>query len=372
MIDLFKVHMPELVDELLLKVLHSGYIGQGIQVDKFEDALIPWMGTENVLTVNSGTSAIHLALKLAGVSPGDSVISTPMTCSATNTPIEMSGAQIRWADVNPHTGNMNPSTIVDLITSSTKAIVYVDWGGFPCELDEISEIAKKYGLATIEDAAHAFGAMYKDKLIGSVSDYTCFSLQAIKHITTIDGGVLCTKSKEDYKRGKLLRWYGIDRETEAQDLRCEIDILEAGTKWHMNDIAACIGIEQLKYIKEILQKHRDNARYYDIEFSARSIRRCYPLKYSNNRISSYWLYSLLVDDMDEFKEFMAKKDIMTSAVHSRCDTHTCFQEAVKKFELKGVDYFSQHQISIPVGWWVTPEDRKKIMDAIGEFDNVRA
>ena len=371
MIDLFKVHIPESVDEPLLKILHSGYIGQGIQVDKFEDALMLWMETNNVLTVNSGTSAIHLALKLAGVRAGDSVISTPMTCSATNTPIVMSGAQIRWADINPHSGNISPSSIKDLITSSTKAIVYVDWGGYPCELDEIHEIAKKYGLATIEDAAHAFGAIYKDKLIGSISDYTCFSLQAIKHITTIDGGVLCTKSKDDYKKGKLLRWYGIDRECPAEDLRCEMDILEAGTKWHMNDVTACIGIEQLKYISGILSMHRTNAAYYDDEFSARNIRRCSPLFYSDDRVSSYWLYSIMVDNKDEFREFMKERGIMTSAVHSRCDTHTCFKDATKKFELKGMGYFSQHQMSIPVGWWVSPEDREKIMDAIEEFDNVR-
>lgn len=372
MIDLFKVHMPESVNEPLLKILHSGYIGQGIQVDKFEDALVPWMGIDNVLTLNNGTSAIHLALKLAGISFGDSVISTPMTCSATNTPIVMSGAQIRWADINPHTGNIDPSTIIDLITSSTRAIVYVDWGGYPCELDEISKIAKKYGLATIEDAAHAFGAIYRDRKIGSISDYTCFSLQAIKHITTIEGGILTVKSKEDYRRGKLLRWYGIDREEPRTDLRCEQDIIEAGTKWHMNDVSACVGIEQLNYIEGILKKHRDNAAYYDSQFKVRNIKRSKPLRYSDDRISSYWLYSILVDDKDEFRDFMAKKDIMTSGVHSRCDTHTCFKDAVKKFELKGMDYFSQHQMSIPVGWWVSPEDREKIMDAIEEFDNVRA
>lgn len=371
MIDLFKVHMPDSVDELLLKVLHSGYIGQGIQVDKFEDALVPWMGTDNVLALNNGTSAIHLALKLAGVSFGDSVISTAMTCSATNTPIAMSGAQIAWADINPETGNIDPETIKPLITSKTKAIMYVDWGGFPCELDEINKIAKEHGLKTIEDAAHAFGAIYGDRKVGSISDYTCFSLQAIKHITTIDGGILSTKSFVDYKRGKLLRWYGIDREGPRTDLRCELDIREAGTKWHMNDFSACIGIEQLNYIEGILRKHRDNAAYYDSQFRVRNIKRSKPLRYPDDRISSYWLYSILVDNKDEFRKFMANNGVMVSAIHSRCDTHTCFKDAIKKFELKGVDYFSQHQVSIPVGWWVSPEDREKIMNAIEEFDNVR-
>jgi len=368
-IPLFKVHIPESVDKPLLEVLHSGYVGQGIKVDKLEEALASWVDNKNVLTVNSGTSALHLALKLAGIGFGDEVISTPQTCSATNMPIVSCGADIVWADVDPKTGNMDPETIEPLITSKTKAIMIVDFGGYPCDLDEINVIAGKHGLKVIEDAAHAFGASYKGRKIGSISDYTEFSFQAIKYLTTVDGGCLTCKSEEDYRRGKLLRWYGIDRESPRTDMRCEEDIKEAGTKWHMNDVCAIIGIEQLKYIKEILFKTWQNANFYNLGFEKRNIKRCKPLQYKKDRLSSYWLYILLADNRDGFRKFMADKDIQTSMVHSRNDTHSCFKRFNTR-QLPGVDDFCLRQCSIPVGWWVTPEDRQKIMDAIEEFDHV--
>jgi len=283
MIPLFKVHIPESIDEPLLKVLHSGYVGQGVKVDKFEEALIPWFDNKYVLTLNAGTSGLHLALKLAGVDYDDEVISTPITCSATNIPIIASGANIIWCDIDPKTGNVDPNKIEELITHRTKAIMCVHWGGYPCDLDEINEIAEDYGLSVIEDAAHAFGASYKGRKIGSISDFSEFSFQAIKHLTTIDGGVLTCKNEDDYRRGKLLRWYGIDREGPRTDMRCELDIEEAGYKYHMNDVAATIGLEQLKYVEDILYKHWANANYYNLEFKARNIKRSKPLEYKQDR-----------------------------------------------------------------------------------------
>lgn len=368
MIPLFKVHMPSSVDESLLEVLHSGYIGQAVKVDKFEEELAEWFDNKYVLTLNAGTSALHLALRLVGVGCEDEVISTPMTCSATNTPIVNSGAFIVWADIDPKTGNIDPNTIEDLITTRTKVILCVAWGGYPCDLDEIHSIADEYGLKVIEDAAHAFGATYKGRKIGSISQYTEFSFQAIKHLTTVDGGALTCRDEKDYKRGKLLRWYGIDREGPRTDMRCELDIEEAGFKYHMNDVNAAIGLEQLKYVKEILYKHWENAHYYDLEFKNRNIKRCKPLEYKTDRLSSYWLYSLLVDDREGFRKFMANKGIAVSAVHSRNDTHSCFAK-FNTHELPGVDEFCKHQVSVPVGWWVTPEDRRRIINTIEEWDH---
>jgi dTDP-4-amino-4,6-dideoxygalactose transaminase len=159
-IPLFKVHMPPSVLEPLNATLMSGYIGQGPKVDEFESALAPWFGNDNVLSVNAGTSALHLALRLADVGAGDDVVTTPMTCSATNEPILERGARVVWADINPLTGNIDPLDVERKITSSTKAIMAVHWGGYPCDFDELNRIARKYNVALIEDAAHAFGATY--------------------------------------------------------------------------------------------------------------------------------------------------------------------------------------------------------------------
>jgi len=363
---LFKVHMPKSVDKPLLEVLHSGFIGQGKKVDEFEERLGHYFGNKKVLTLNSGTSGLHLALRLANVGHGDEVITTAMTCTATNMPILAAGAKIIWADVDPVTGLIDPQSIERKITSKTRAIIMVHFGGIPCDIDAINAIAKKYSLKTIEDGAHAIGAEYKGSKIGNHSDFTMFSLQAIKHFTTIDGGLLLCKDQSDYERGKLLRWYGIDRDAKRKEFRCEEDIVEFGYKYHMNDISATIGIEQLKYIDEIVGKHIDNQEYYDR--TLQNIKGVVVIKKPNESKSSSWLYTLHIDKRDLFSAWMSEQGVMTSRVHERNDKHTAFSDSL--CELPGVDAFNATQVSIPVGWWITREDREYIVDKIRSFCSV--
>lgn len=363
MIPLFKVFMPETVKEPLLKTLMSGYIGQGPKVDEFEKLFGDWIGNPYVLTVNTGTSALHLAYHMCIEEPRDEIITTPMTCAATNTPIvNTKGSKIVWADVDPHTGLIDPSDIERKITPRTRAIVIVHWGGNPCDIDRINEIAKKHNIKTVEDAAHGIGTTYKGKRLGNnTSDFVMYSFQAIKHITTIDGGVLITRNKKDYQRGKLLRWYGIDREVKSEDLRCEKDVIEAGYKFHMNDVCATIGIEMMKYVDEIVRKHRENAQYYNEKLNVD-----YAPENPDGQ-SAYWLHTIHIKDgrRDEFMEYMKKNGVMVSKVHARNDNHTMFKEF--KTNLPGLNKFYPTMCCIPVGWWVTEEDRERIVKLINNF-----
>jgi len=360
MIPLFKVFMPESVIEPLKITLLSGYIGQGPKVDEFEKMLGEWIGNPLVLTLNSCTSALQLALRLANVGYGDEVLTTAMTCMATNVPILAMGAKPKWVDINPYTGNIDSGDIKRKISPKTKAIMVVHWGGYPCDLDEINAIAKQYGIPVIEDAAHAFGAIYRGKKIGNHSDFICFSFQAIKHITTVDGGALVCKREEDYKRGKLLRWYGIDREGARKDMRCEEDVKEFGYKFHMNDVTATIGLEQMKYIDKILETYRFNAKYYDEHLY--NIPGIEPLRYKKDSLSAYWLYTILVDNKPEFMEKMNAVGIQVSSVHARNDKHSLFKDI--QIELPMVTEFWRRMVSIPVGWWVTEEDRERIVKEV--------
>jgi dTDP-4-amino-4,6-dideoxygalactose transaminase len=338
----------------------SGYIGQGPKVKEFEAALVKWVGNPNCLTLNCGTSGLHLALRLSGVRPGTNVVTTPMTCTATNEPIMAMGADIKWADINPRTGEIDPDDVERKVDAKTAAIICVHWGGYPCDLGALNVIASKYGIPLIEDAAHAFGATYHGNPVGSISDFTEFSFQAIKHLTTVDGGLLTCRMEDDYRRGKLLRWYGICRES-SSGFRCEPDIKEYGYKFHMNDVAATIGLAQLPHMDGILARHRANAAFYDKELAG--VFGIGLLAYSNHRLSSYWLYTIFVDGgVKEFEAFMHGKGIQVSPVHKRNDVHTMFAEYRRS--LPGVDEFERRQVSIPVGWWVTDEDRKTIADAI--------
>lgn len=235
-------------------------------------------------------------------------------------------------------------------------------GGYPCDLDEINELGWKYQVPVIEDAAHAFGAIYKEKFIGSISDYTMFSFQAIKHLTTVDGGALCLKYSSDYDKAKLLRWYGIDRDNTEQrkDLRCEADINMAGFKFHMNDVCASIGLANLKIIESVLRTHRSNSYYYDCElYDTGGIRL---LKREKDRYSSFWLYTMRVDDRDNFIEAMKSRGVMTSKVHARNDEYSC--TARFKKELPNVDLFYSEMVSIPVGYHIDNEKREFIVDCI--------
>lgn len=284
-------------------------------------------------------------------------------------PILAQGASIAWADINPRTGEIDPDSVTKRVGPMTKAVVAVAWGGYPCNLGELDRICKDYGLALIQDNAHALGAEYHGKPVHNWGRFSCYSFQAIKHLTTIDGGMLICRDAEDYRRAKLLRWYGIDREDQRQDARIENDIPEFGYKWHMNDVNATIGLAQLGYIDWLISRHRDNAAYYDEQFWRRDLFRTSPLEYAKDRLSSYWLYTVLVDNPVGFRRHMADYGVQVSPAHKRNDGHTCFADAVGG-PLPGVDEFAAREMCIPVGWWLSDGDRKHVMDAVEEWDYV--
>ena len=371
MIPLFKVHTPEAIDGPLLEVLHSGYITQGPKVDEFEERIARFLDTPNVVALNSGTSALTLALRLAGVGPGDEVITTAMTCTATNLPVLSLGGTLRFADIDPVSGNISAESIKKLITAKTKALLFVDWGGMPADLDEIVSIARAHDIKVVEDAAHAFGAEYKGKKVGQIADFTCFSLQAIKHLTTGDGGILATLDPADAERAKVLRWFGIDRSKAGLDSRIDQDIEEWGYKFHMNDLNATIGIVQMDYIEEILSKHRINAEYYDEKLDTYFVRQ----NQGDDRVSAYWLYTLLLPsptERDAFKEFMTEQGVQVSQVHKRNDQYTVFEPFVDERSLDGLDYFSDRMICIPVHWGLSIEELDLVAGMCNEFAQNRA
>lgn len=358
-IPMFKVAMSDNVDDELLKVIHSGWIGQGSKVNDFEMELSNVFNNDKVLTLSAGTHGISLALRLAGISEGDEVITTPLTCTATNMPILQTGAKIVWADVK-RDFNIDPQSIKDNLTDKTKAIVVVHWGGYPCDMDEISKIAGD--IPIIEDCAHAYGSLYKHHSIGDCkySDYAMFSFQAIKHLTSIDGGALCCSDKQSYDRGKLLRWYGIDRESPRTDFRCEENILEGGYKFHMNDVNATVGMNNMQLAKDNILKAVDNAKYFERELS--NINGIELPQIQTDKQSSYWLFTMLVENRSDFTHMMGSKGIAVSRVHERNDKHTCFKKFRK--DLPNLESIINKMICIPVGWWVTKEDREYIVDVI--------
>ena len=365
MIPLFKTHTPQTIDKPLLDTLHSGYITQGPKVEEFEGRLRDFFGTDHVVSLNSGTSALTLAMRLAGIGPGDEVITTAMTCSATNLPVLSLGGKLVFADIDPVSGNINAESIEKLITKQTKAILFVDWGGMPADLDQIVSIARAHNLKVIEDAAHAFGAEYKGQKVGTIADFTCFSLQAIKHITTGDGGILTCKDPEDYKRARKLRWFGIARDTDSLDSRISEDIEEWGYKFHMNDLNATIGITQMDHVETVLKAHRINAEYYDAQLDKYFVRQ----SEGDDRRSAWWLYTLILPDQksrDAFKKLATDNGVMVSQVHRRNDEYSVFKPFARK-GLDGLSYFADRMVCIPVHWGLSIEELDHVAGVCNKF-----
>ena len=361
MIPLFKVYMNPDAGALVQNVLDSGYIGQGSKVEEFEKELQTFLGTEEPpLSVNSGTSALDLAYHLVGVGPGTEVISTAQTCTATNGALALRGARIVWADVHPLTGLIDPLDVGRKISPKTVAIVAVDWGGKACDY----RMLKSYGIPVIEDAAHAFGALYTGKPIARTGgDYIMWSFQAIKHLTTGDGGALMPPLHQ-LERGRLLRWFGLDRRS-GESFRCQQTIQELGYKYQMNDIAAAIGLANIQDAEWIVEKHRLHAADYSVAFT--SLNKIYAPLYDPE--SAWWLYTLILPTekaRDEFITYMAARNIAVSPVHARNDKHP--QLKFPSGKLPGLDHFASRECAIPVGWWLSREDRDKIIDAVIEYD----
>lgn len=358
MIPLIKTSIPkrDILMPRLEEVLYSGYIAQGEAVEEFERKFEEYIGGGHTLSLNSGTAALHIALILAGVKAGDEVISTALTAEPTNVAIKMAGAKVRWADVDYNTGNISTDAIEKAINPKTKAIIVVDYAGIPVDVKGIQALSEKYNIPVIEDAAHALGAKYKGKKTGNHFPFTVYSFQAIKHLTTIDGGALQVSDKDLYEKGKLIRWFGLDKKL----TRMDNDINFQGYKYHMNNVNATIGLIQLETIENLVQRYIENGKYFDEHL--KNVKGIELIEYYPETEPSYWLYTMKVENRDGFIKLMEENGIMASELHKRNDLHTYLNDYPT--QLPNLDAFYKKMVHIPCGWWVTEEDRDKIIKLI--------
>ncbi|TDC08157.1 DegT/DnrJ/EryC1/StrS family aminotransferase [Nonomuraea longispora] len=372
MIPLMRVEMSQEAGAAVSRVLAGGMIGQGPVVDEFEQALRERIGNPYVATVNSGTSGLHLALRLVtdptgtgtGADGGE-VLTTPLTMVAANWAILANGLRPKWVDVDPMTLNVDLDDLARKITPATRAIVIVHFAGYPVDLARLSDILDEaeaaYGFRppVIEDCAHAWGATYRGTPLGNHGNVAVYSFQSVKHFTTGDGGLMVLPDAQLAERARRLRWFGIDRSAPGRGL-VRADIPEWGYKFHMNDINAAIGLANLAETDEVIRRYRDNAAFYDRELATADGVRV--TERAADRQSSFWVYPLLVRGKDAFIKHMTEAGVMVSQVHERNDRHTALRRYASL--LPGLDRAVEQLVCLPVGRWVSDEDRRHIVDTI--------
>jgi perosamine synthetase len=362
MIPVYTTYISPSAESYVKQTLQTTFISEGKKVKEFEEKLAEQLGIVNPVALNSGTSALHLALVLAGIGEGDEVIVPAQTFVATALVVVQQGAKPVFADVQYYTGNIDPDSVREKITEKTKAIIPVHWGGMPCDLDEINAIAQEHNLIVIEDAAHSPGAKYKERLIGSISDYTCFSFQAIKHITTGDGGAVACLNPEKANEAFTRRWFGIDRAhakpSHLGERQYNISFL--GFKYHLNDYGAALGLANLETFGDRLKRLRSIAAFYRQELKDVPGTKLWDCP--QDRESAWWLFGFHVEKRDEFIKAMADKGVAASVVHQRIDRNTVF--GGRDESLVNQKLFDETQIHIPLHAGIDEEKASYIVESI--------
>ena len=340
--------MPQKLPELDA-ILHSGALSYGKWGHLFEEKLSLFLGVNYLLTTNSYASAIQIALTALDFQQGDEVITSPMSCLASNMPLLTFGLKVVWADIDPTTGTLSPDSVREKISSRTRLIFHNHFCGYVGYVDEINAIGKKYGIPVIDDCVEAFGSKYKGNYTGNLgTDISIYSFQTVRLPNTIDGGAVVFKDKELYTKALLMRDFGIRRNffrDKNGEISKECDIYMKGYGSTISDISSYIGCLQLEEIDLLLDKQRANAISWKKHLVNEHISCVNLVKTS---VPNYWVYGVLADNKKLFIELWRKRGFYVSGVHLPNNYYSIFG---KQGVLKGVDEFYSRFVALPCGWW---------------------
>jgi UDP-4-amino-4,6-dideoxy-N-acetyl-beta-L-altrosamine transaminase len=355
--------------EEVAATLRSGWLTLGPKVERFEDLLAEYTEAKHAVALSSCTAALHLSLVALGIGVGDEVITSPFTFAATANVIIHAGAKPVFIDIEPDTYNINPDKIEEAITKKTKAIIPVHYAGQPCNMKAINRIAKKTGLKVVEDAAHAIGAEYENRKIGTFSDSTCFSFYATKNITTGEGGAVTTNNEELKERLRSLRLHGMSKDAwkrYSSKGNWYYEIKEPGFKENMTDISAALGIHQIKKLDKFINIRREYAKIYNNELS--KLEGIVTPYEGTNVKHPYHLYPILLKkhNRTKFIEQMAKNGISCSVHFLALHLQPFYKEkfGFKKGDFPVTEWVSEREVSLPLYPRMTEKDVWDVIDAV--------
>lgn len=344
-------------EQEVLDTLRSGWLTTGPKTKRLEEMFCDYLGCRHAVCVNSCTAALHLSLVALGIKEGDSVITSPITWPATANVIVHTGATPVFVDVEPETLNINVDKLEEKITKKTKAIIPVHIAGQPCQMDKILHLAKKYKLYVIEDAAHAIGAKFKEKNIGTLSDCTCFSFYPIKNMTTIEGGLVTTSNSEWAEKIKIYSLHGVSKDAwrrYTRDFKGHAEVIYPGFKYNMSDVQASLGLHQLPKLEEFIRQRQHIVRQYEEAF--KDMEEISTLKYADNIRHSHHLYIIMLKlerlktSRDEFMQALKAENIGTGvhfrSLHLQPYYKKCFNFKRKDFPVAAD--VSERIVSLPL------------------------
>ena len=357
----------------VIKVLKSDWITTGPKIKEFEDNICAYIGTKYCAAVNSGTSALDIAVQSLDIPKDCEVITTPFTFVATSNAIIYNGLKPVFADICKETFNIDPMDIKKKITKNTWAIIYMDYAGQPCNIKEIKEIADEFNLYLIEDACHAIGAEYGQKKVGNFADLTIFSFHPVKHITTGEGGAVVTDNKELYEKLSLLRTHGIDKnamDRYGPDASWAYDMKYLGRNYRITDFQAALGISQLRKLDGFIQKRNDLASIYNDYLGKIGFIRLPTVK--NNVRHAWHIYTVLSDESinrDEFFKYMRAENIGVNIHYIPSYRHSYY---VNRFKINPENFPNTEDIfkriiTLPLYPKMTDDELVYICDKINNY-----
>ncbi|XOU94210.1 MAG: DegT/DnrJ/EryC1/StrS family aminotransferase [Candidatus Kerfeldbacteria bacterium] len=359
--------------------LRSGWISTGPKVAKFENNFKKFIGARYVVALNSCTAGLHLSLITAGVKRDDEIITTPMTFAATANTILHVGAKPVFIDVKRDTMNIDVSKIEKKITRKTKAIMPVHMAGRPCDMDKIMKIAKRHKLVVIEDAAHAIGASYKGKKIGTIGDYTVFSFYVTKNLVTGEGGMVASKDKDIINRIQTYALHGMSKgawKRYSDKGYKHYQVVNPGYKYTMMDIQAAIGIHQLKKFNKYQKRRKEVWNKYNKEFKNLPI--ITPADPEKRTIHARHLYTIMLElnklsiDRDRFVEELYKRNIGTGVHFIAVHLHPYYKKTFgyKRGAFPNAEWISDRTLSLPLSAKLSNKDVKDVIQVVKEVCNL--
>lgn len=370
-IPLFKIYWDEKDITAIREVIQSGmHWCTGRQIEDFEKRICEYLGSRYCVAFNSGGSALHALMLAYGFEPGDEIIVPSFTFIATAYAPLYVGAKPVFADIEEETFGLDPEDVKEKITSKTKAILPIHYGGMPCKIRELREIAEDYNLILIEDVAEAFGARVNDKHVGTFGDAAILSFCQNKIFTTSEGGAVVTDDKKIYERLKLLVSYGRVTEGDYFTSGTGTDYVELGYNWRLSTILAALGIAQLEKVDKLIEMRRKNANL--LNKTLKKINGIEVLEEPKDYFAVYQLYTIRVSEgketRDALMEYLARNGISTKVYFEPAHKYTIFRKlGYSKIELPVTEKVSSQVLSLPMYPHMTKEELDYIITSIREF-----